>query len=655
MALTASSGCFLNDSEYAQIFGDNFNDNTLDPNWTVVLSGAQEANERLEIKAALNNATEGAIYTVPVERVEGDEITMQVRPAWTTTSSLVGINTSSTGIAATSTDSIIVVHKNSTAQFRVFVNGANVWDSDINAYPLYTWYAVTFRFKTGGGYEIDIDDTTVYSGGSITATPVYIKASQWATTDAYNWYIDDLAYSGYGTFSVHDTGADYIYYADGFDMTTFAVTHSSATDIGARYRTGTDGETWGDWSSWLTEAEFQAVGAVSDAYLQLEVRFKGGIGAYVSAVTLDMTEDVTAPTGPTLDLAVRQAMDDETPVLFGAGATGTDETDYAATTVEVYSGSAWYEVLADGTIQASGTAESYATLWQPVDDAADSTAIAFGILAGDETASAAFTAATQMRLVGWDVALNTTASTAVSITTGAGTAPSAPSLAVTDVGDGTVTATVSGADDGSSNAVYTQPVGGSAWTLLTTITGNGSDTVALSAGAYWAKVESSAFGSTTGQIVLFRATDGTKSELELCLDAVAAVLNAQAYADSDGDAVPASVSIPPRVESAADAELLVFPDGDETDPAPAGANLAVYRVNVVWSELDGGAAQHTRALKVRESIKDLLVGSRLPTLTTLYCRAESSATSVDMAALMRDVPGFVSGITLEFTKYRARS
>jgi len=63
---------------------------------------------------------------------------------------------------------------------------------------------------------------------------------------------------------------------------------------------------------------------------------------------------------------------------------------------------------------------------------------------------------------------------------------------LTDSGDGVhATATVSGSDTGTTNNIYTAKYGTTTWTLSGTRTGNGTVTLTLDNGSYWAYCDSS--------------------------------------------------------------------------------------------------------------------------------------------------------------------
>ena len=96
-------------------------------------------------------------------------------------------------------------------------------------------------------------------------------------------------------------------------------------------------------------------------------------------------------------------------------------------------------------------------------------------------------------------------------TLGHAATPSTPSLSVTDAGDGTgATATVSGSDGVTTNTVYTTAWGAAAWTSGGARSGDGTVSLSLGNGRYFAYCVS-AYGTAAAVSVpvLFAVTDGT--------------------------------------------------------------------------------------------------------------------------------------------------
>lgn len=122
---------------------------------------------------------------------------------------------------------------------------------------------------------------------------------------------------------------------------------------------------------------------------------------------------------------------------------------------------------------------------------------------------------------------------------GAGLAPSppdAPTLSVADDGDDTgATATIADSSAGSANVVYTRAVSGgigsTSWTNSGNRTGDGTVSLSLAAGYYWAYVESTLNSQVvTSNVVYFVVTTGDDPVFEQCLDGVLARLQGMTFA-----------------------------------------------------------------------------------------------------------------------------
>lgn len=88
---------------------------------------------------------------------------------------------------------------------------------------------------------------------------------------------------------------------------------------------------------------------------------------------------------------------------------------------------------------------------------------------------------------------------------GPGVGPTTPTLSVADNGNGTATATISTSSTGSSNSVYLANDVGDAWSLEGSRTGNGTVTLTLPPGRYFAYVQSILNDqSANSVVVLFR-------------------------------------------------------------------------------------------------------------------------------------------------------
>lgn len=102
----------------------------------------------------------------------------------------------------------------------------------------------------------------------------------------------------------------------------------------------------------------------------------------------------------------------------------------------------------------------------------------------------------------------------------------APTLAVVNNDDGTATATIAVGDSSADNTVYVQRIDPNfrtqAWASAGTRTGNGTVTLTLASGVYFAQVRTGS--GAVSQAVYFVVTDGTKSITDQIADAVVARL-----------------------------------------------------------------------------------------------------------------------------------
>lgn len=115
-------------------------------------------------------------------------------------------------------------------------------------------------------------------------------------------------------------------------------------------------------------------------------------------------------------------------------------------------------------------------------------------------------------------------------------APDTPTLSLADNGDGTgAVATVASSSSGSSNVVSTVPVdgdlgGGTDWTAGGSRTGDGTVSLTLDPGYYWARVVSTLNSQTAVSIpIYFVVTSGDDALFKQCLDAVLARLQGMTF------------------------------------------------------------------------------------------------------------------------------
>lgn len=108
----------------------------------------------------------------------------------------------------------------------------------------------------------------------------------------------------------------------------------------------------------------------------------------------------------------------------------------------------------------------------------------------------------------------------------------AVSLTVVDNEDGSgATATIAGSEGGSTNTVSVQAADGETWTEAGSRSGNGTVSLDLSPGYWWAKCDSEDGGSTTvSNVVRFGVTTSGQSVHERILDAVKAEIQGMVVA-----------------------------------------------------------------------------------------------------------------------------
>ena len=160
----------------------------------------------------------------------------------------------------------------------------------------------------------------------------------------------------------------------------------------------------------------------------------------------------------------------------------------------------------------------------------------------------------------------------------------APTLTVADQADGTgATATITGATAGTTNTVYT-----AAWPLSTFASsgsrvGNGTVDLSLSTGPYLAYVLSDLSGvQALSNLVQFRATGGTLSVHEQCLEAVRDMISALSLTDiTDTDVIVQKFAWNTTPATITEG-IFVCPSGEINQPTSNQRNTVIYPVLVVF-------------------------------------------------------------------------
>lgn len=117
-----------------------------------------------------------------------------------------------------------------------------------------------------------------------------------------------------------------------------------------------------------------------------------------------------------------------------------------------------------------------------------------------------------------------------------------PTLTVEDNGDGTgAVATIADSTGGSTNTVsvvkWTGTAQSTAWESEGSRSGDGTVSLSLTKGYYWAKCESVSGGeSVTSNLVYFAVTDGDDAVHQRCFDAAVARLEGMTFEDPDATA-----------------------------------------------------------------------------------------------------------------------
>ena len=170
---------------------------------------------------------------------------------------------------------------------------------------------------------------------------------------------------------------------------------------------------------------------------------------------------------------------------------------------------------------------------------------------------------------------------------GGGSPPAKPTLVVVDQEDGTgATATISGADSGTTNTVYVSDWPGSVFVSKGSRVGNGNVDLSLTTGPKWGFVKSvSAGGDTYSNMVQFRVTDGSDPNYLRCLDAAKAIIEGLGLMDGATAVTVERYKIPwtrgvqkPGVVICPEKERVV-PVTNEADDLGYGVTIAMARVS----------------------------------------------------------------------------
>ena len=154
----------------------------------------------------------------------------------------------------------------------------------------------------------------------------------------------------------------------------------------------------------------------------------------------------------------------------------------------------------------------------------------------------------------------------------------------------------------------------------------------------------------------FIPTDGSDSQIDLLMAAMAAQLNLLGLTslDAEGEsvAISAAVEIPPSFENVDTPCFKIFPDTEEAEALRA-KNAIVPRVNVAFCQRSKTAGQKSEQFRIREIVRDEFLGKRPLAFTSALCTAETESEIMNMDALQNQMK-WVSVVTFEFQGLRAR-
>lgn len=145
--------------------------------------------------------------------------------------------------------------------------------------------------------------------------------------------------------------------------------------------------------------------------------------------------------------------------------------------------------------------------------------------------------------------------------------PAEPTLAMVDNEDGTGTATISGSDVGTTNTLYSFPVGGGVKTSRGSRSGDGTIDVTLTGTYYWQVKSADSDGcSAWSNIIWMKITNGESSIYEQILMKVQADIQELALSGLSSDDIIVQM-VPQQVAGHAKPYLLVCGFGNERHDA----------------------------------------------------------------------------------------
>lgn len=239
-----------------------------------------------------------------------------------------------------------------------------------------------------------------------------------------------------------------------------------------------------------------------------------------------------------------------------------------------------------------------------------------------------------------------------------------PTISIVDNADGTSTATISGSDGGSTNSVYTGTWSGdagsvSSWTLSGSRTGDGTVSLTLSDGYYWAYVISASGGDDTASLPFYwRQTSGEDSILKQIVDAVQARLQGMTFSALGSDFVKTIDSDDIVIAKVAQKQnrntpgLVISLPGRVMMPKEAGTNIRddieyVVMVQIVDKDNDTETLNIRSYLKWQEQIAKAFRNQRVPGVSCAYIGAVNMLDNVDEKVWTKE-KWFIASVELHF-------
>lgn len=251
------------------------------------------------------------------------------------------------------------------------------------------------------------------------------------------------------------------------------------------------------------------------------------------------------------------------------------------------------------------------------------------------------------------------------------TAPTAPTLAIADNGDGTGgVATISGGDSGSTHTVYYQRVDGelgtSNWTSAGSRSGNGTVAVAPTADRYywWYAKATSSGGAAVSNLVYQNITSGTESVHYRCLLAaqsriqgltLSGIANGSILVQKVPMALDALWGASPKTYQFPG--IILSPLGSEKFSHEEGSNYrdtVGYPVVVAIFDADNRSltANHAKYLLWRQKIERAFRNQRLPGVTEIERAFIEPGPILDLGHWFAN--RFHSALTIRFKSYEVR-